>query len=302
MRRFAVMLTAVGLLAACGGKAALSDDAPGSVQPRPTTPADGQTILFERSYVNYAWAPSISGAYITRDGEVYTYDYIESEGAQAAEPYLDLVPGMTEAQLTQKHGSKPKLVATVDNSVLLEHFALVGGAQAGVLLSQFSCADYGEDRYVAYIYDPAKELYTPVPLAVDGDMAVRNTAPAAEQLVAWIGATWGQTTERPCQFRGSPCFVQPCPGAPPCEAGTAPIDPSEQGCSTSCASLVPGCDACAAADLTCITDQAAKAHCVGRATGCVEAITCDCGGDAVCAGGSAYCREDAHAQLSCAAR
>lgn len=303
MRHPFLALTLLLFAASCGGKAV--DSTTGGTTKPITVPATGQHVLFELSYVNFAWGLSINGAYVTDKGEVYQYDYVEDTGGNAGEPYLELVPGMTEAQVTQKHGPSPKLLTTVDPDTLKQKFGLVGGARSGALLSEYGCADYGEQRYVAYLYDDTKHLYTPVMLGTDGDLAVRNTAPEGELLLEWIRSLVGYAGDRMCQLSASACYGEMCPGTQPCDAGEVPMYPSDQdGCMTYCGSVsrcesVPSCSACEADGSACVVDDSGVAHCVSWVPGCQETASCGCGGDALCAGGASYCKGTAASGFSC---
>ncbi len=197
------------------------------------------------------------------------------------------------------------MVGKVDASTLLAKFALVGGARRGVLLAQSNCADYGDARYVAYLFDPATSLYTPVMLGSDGDMAVLNTAPEGDQLVEWLRGLPGDTGERACRYQASECFGSLCPGVSPCEAGTVPMMPSDAGCMTYCGSAsrcesVPDCATCAAEGSACVLDERDGLHCVRWLPGCSSDMSCDCGGDGLCASGASSCRGTAASGLSCA--
>ena len=103
-------------------------------------PGTGQKILFEVTYVNYAWGLDLQGAYVTADGAIYQYDYFGSS-PDAAMPDVSYAPEMTEQQVMAKYGSNAKLVGQVDKTTLLAKYALLGAAQAGTLLSQNNCAD-----------------------------------------------------------------------------------------------------------------------------------------------------------------
>jgi hypothetical protein len=280
-------------------------DVDASTSPVPT-PAQGQRILFELSRVNYAWGQSVAGFYVTDEGKVYQYEYFGPTPWDGAEPYVELVPGMTEAQVTGKFGSNAQLVGTVDHATLLAQFGKLGAARSGLLLSEMGCADYGEDRYVGYLYDTATSLYTPVPLGTDGDLAAKNTAPEGDVLIEWIRSISGLTGERACQFATTTCGGTLCSTAPPCTSGTVPMYPSNQGCMTTCGGPsrcdhVDSCAVCIAASSACIVDANGVSHCLDYVQGCQQGVACDCGGIDLCAGGTAFCHGAASTGISCSA-
>jgi hypothetical protein len=123
----------------------------------PSQPAPQQKYVFEAGFVNQAWGFTYSGVYVTSDGAVYSYSY-SGPDTSATIP-VDPRPGMTEAEVSAKYASNPTFLTTVDTTSLQHAFALVDAAQSGMLLGTFSCADYGERTYVAWLFD-----------LVDGDL------------------------------------------------------------------------------------------------------------------------------------
>lgn len=333
MRTLLLALGLSSLLAACGGTVDASNDqapapdagfppndsgqsvdaseaapsvdaaSPESSVP-PTVPPQGQKILFEMSYVNYAWEPTVSGFYITADGSVFKYDYYHSS-PDAGDPFVELAPAMTEEQVTGKYGPSPTLITKIDPNTLLQRFALVGAARTGTLLWQYLCADAGEARYVAYLYDPASSTYTAVMLGSSGDRALKNTALEGGELMQWL-RTLGAGSPDFCDYRVMSCDKELCDGTPACQAGEVPMGQPEQTCFDDCASPpscehVASCPVCTAAKAACVIDQFGLAHCMHYLHGCSDTVTCECGGDQICAGGKSFCHGDAVSGLTCSA-
>lgn len=289
-----------------GPDAAMVSDAGKDAAGPTIVPEQGQKILFEVSRVNFAWGVSITGAFITVEGRVYRYDYYGTSSPDGATPYIELTAGMTEEQVTAKHGSQAVPVTMVEQASLLAHFAMLAQARNGALLTQSGCADYGADRYVGYVFDAGTKLYTPVPLGTDGDLAVRNTAGEGELLITWMRELLGEGPERSCQYRAEKCEGAMCPGTPPCAAGNVPMTWDEQGCLDNCGSpsrcgKVESCNVCKAAGAACVVGGDGVAHCVDWVPGCAGTdVTCACGGNDVCAAGGAQCQGSSETGLSCA--
>ena len=280
----------------------------GSGGPDAVVPPAGQRILFEGSYVNYAWQPSVSGFYVTGDGTVFAYDYYASAPPDSGHPYTEYGPGMTEQQITGKYGAASTAIGKLDAQELYERLGGVASARDGVLLMQSMCADAGDMRYVGYLYDPASSTYTLALLGANGDRAVKNTAPEAQQLVDWLkslgaGASGGEF----CEFLTRRCDLPLCPDANACPQGQVPTSDTPNGCAESCASpslceQVSSCEVCSAAKEACFRDQGGNSHCVRWVPGCPYGeVDCSCGGDSICAGGKAYCHGDQISGLSCVA-
>jgi hypothetical protein len=292
------------IVPSCGGQAV--ETTASSSLAEPAVPAPGQRYLFEMTRENFAWGATLKGAYVTADGNVYRYDYYGSNAQAGCCPFHDAVPGMTEQQVTEKYGSGPQLVATVDRATLLAKYALVGPSRGGMLLRQSFCADYGQERAVAWIYDSTAARYTPVVLAAEGDTAVRNTAPEADALAAWMRSLVGDTMTGACAFRTKRCAGQPCPGAPACSTVTVPVSDNAAGCLESCnvaewCESVADCSACALGQQACLIDQQGGKHCAKWYPGCQQGVSCDCAGDNLCAAGAAACRGTPETGLRCVA-
>lgn len=250
------------------------------------TPA-GQRLLFEVGYVNYAWGFTFSGAYVNADGEVWGYSYppsVDAPGPSAPVPRA----GMTEAELTGKYAANPKLLTTLSQQELAGAYALVDGAETGSLLAQSSCADAGDVRFVAFRWDATSKTYSPVMLGIIGDLAARNTAPEAAQLMAWLQKTTDFSSIDSC----APTTPFHCAGA-----GCATVACSKSWQTSSCdgkcvdptrCDAVEDCARCGAGR-TCVLDAAGGVHCAAAScpTGTAD---CACLGDQVCAGGKAWCK------------
>jgi len=290
----------------CGGKSV----SPSQADASDITPAEGQRILFEETRVSGGWGGSsttLKGLFITSDGEVFSYE--DSYNTTAGQPLPDtkVFAGMTESQLTAKHGANPHLITTVDSAALLQKFSLVAGASRGTLVSQLACADFGDDRFFGYLYDPETSTYTPVPLGTNGDLAVRNTAPEGSALMSWIRSLGGQTGEASCEYRVDDCSKPSCPNAGPCGDNQVPIAKDGESCASYCGapsscSEVASCSECNTYSPACVIDQLGKHHCLSWYVGCesLDSISCACAGEHLCAGGADLCRGDLASGFSCA--
>lgn len=301
---FVLPLSLLLVVPACGGKSVDSEPGPDAST---IVPSDGQRILFEWSHVNFAWQATVRGGFITSEGEVFQYDYFDSQ-PDAAAPQTRPYAGMIEAQLSAKYGLKPALLTTVDKETLLAKFAMIEGARSGTLLSQTMCADYGDTSFYGYLFDSESGTYTPVLLGRNGDMAVRNTAPQGQELMEWIRSLAGETGEASCAFQVQICGKPLCPDAGPCGENLIPAALEGEQCAAYCAAPsscreVASCSDCNPYSPVCVIDQAGKHHCLSWYIGCesLESTSCECGGAQVCAGGRDLCRGNLESGFSCAA-
>lgn len=265
---------------------ALRDSAIDTAFDAPLPPV-GQKLLFEAGYQNYAWGFTFSGVYVNAAGEVWSYEYPQS-GPSTPPPLPSLHAGMTEAEITGKYASNPKLVATLSKDAVLAMYKLVSLAETGMMLRQSSCADAGERVFVAWRYDAASNTYSPVQLGASGDNTARNTVAAGGQLVDWLA----QVGSLPNDFCNPPALVA-CAGSA-CKPASCPNAWQTPACDGSCVdptrcATVGRCDLCRSST-SCLVDADGGDHC-SYVPGCSSgAVGCECGGDAICAGGKAWCR------------
>ncbi len=261
-------------------------------------PPPAQKLLFEAGYQNYAWGFTYDGIYVNAAGEVWSYSHPQT--ATPAPAPTD-VPwphaGMTETEITTKYASNAKLLTTLSKDQVLAMYKLVSLAETGMLIRQNSCADAGSRLYVAWRYDATTSTYSPVQLGMTGDTTARNTVPAAAQLVSWLSSVGSLSTD----FCAPPAAVA-CVGSG-CKPATCPNTWQTAACDGTCVAptqceSVAGCAACGSST-ACLVDAAGAAHC-SQAPACSSGVlSCACGGDAICAGGAAWCRGTSAAGFRC---
>lgn len=275
-------------------------------RPTPPLPSPEQKIMFEMSYSNFAWGTVFSGMYITSDGSVFQYDYRINEPGSPI-PYTKFTHSMTEAQITEKHGSTPKKIATVDLQEMQTQWGLSYAAANGALLVSSNCRDYGLLNFVAYHYDPQLKTYSAILLKGIGDAGIKNTAPAADELVEWLQTVAKFPVSENCQYGISMvnCDVSPCEGAPDCQNGKILGQQPSESCANTCVwphncAHVSDCSDCGRDP--CVIDLEGKRHCNVR-NDCEEKSWKDCQcDDSICAGGLDYCTKQQSGELICHAK
>lgn len=156
----------------------------GGPQPCAACPEISQPILFEICYSNFAWGRQMKGLYIDSAGRVLTYSYDQQDVPDSPPSWWQ---GFTEAELMERYSHNPGICMTIPKIELRQKYSLVEGAALGELSPPvFSCADFGEAYFVAYIFQPEMSIYQPVLLELAGDFAQKNFAPEAEELFEWL--------------------------------------------------------------------------------------------------------------------
>lgn len=319
------VLATVGLFAACGGQSendaatggsggasgsggaagtggggaagtgGVVDDGGPDVAPPDAPPPQGQNILFEVSYENYAWGKKLNGVFVTVDGGVWSYDFYA--GDAGGQPPAVVYPA-TETEIRARYGPNPVKTGSIPPSELLAQFAWVPSTASGVLLRQMACADAGSLTSIGYLFDAATARYTPVILGVGGDVSAKNTAPKAADLVAWLGKY--AKLDAPCAFKGEACTGATCPApAPSCPKGQLPSVAG--GCWSACVSIdhclaVTDCSQCPGG-MVCATGPEGSVHCLQSY--CASTDACSCPFTPPCAGGPAFCTTTGSMRVKC---
>ncbi len=253
-----------------------------------------QKLLFEASYVNYAWGFTYSGIYVNAAGEVWSY---QSKDGAPRDPSLEVSvkASMTEAEITAKYASSAKLLTTVPKDVLLAKLASAREAERGALTESGNCADYGVITYVAWRYDPGSGQYAPTRLGADGDAASRNSSPSAEVVVEWLASLTGR--ERTCKLETINCTGSGC-RLSECKPGSGQVSACDGTCVVAgrC-DKVSSCSVCQKPYQVCVVDDVGDAHCTYGASD--MPVTCATEGDRLCAGGASWCSGSADAGFLC---
>lgn len=297
-------LSLVAVMNGCGGKTIDVESSPSAPDAAPgddtgtsaadaAPPAAGQKLLFEAGYVNYAWGFTFSGIYVTAEGDVFRYEYPATGGPEPELPRLRA--GMTEEEISRKYAYNRERIGKVDARELAAMYALVTQAEEGALLHTSNCADAGDRTYVAFRYDAASKTYAPVILGGDGDRAIESTAPAGKTLSEWLAKISGD--------RHDSCAPMPRIACTGCAVKACSKSWEVAACDGSCTSPmrcadVSSCAACGTFS-TCILDASSRAHCSSLSACHGAGVTCECGGDEICAGGKAWCRGSASTGFRC---
>ncbi len=149
-------------------------------------PSIKQEYLFEYSHINFAWGFQMSGMYIDKQGNIYSYNHSHSPWKPSKERSL------TEIDLQNKFSHKNELVTSIDTSVLERMHKLISPAGDGeTVKSQKKCFDAGSSIYTAYLFDSKTGQYKPVLLYQSGDRPQKNVSDEARVLYEWLFEVFG---------------------------------------------------------------------------------------------------------------
>jgi hypothetical protein len=144
---------------------------------------DGNRVLLEIEYINFAWVPTYFGFYVDATGDVYSYN---REGT----PWQhDEDRTITEEDLMEKFSLKRTLVTTRDTAEVVTVSNRISQVPSNQLSTpKMACADAGKLTYRAYRYNAGNRTYQPILLRVEGDIAQENTSQSARDLVQYVRA------------------------------------------------------------------------------------------------------------------
>lgn len=160
---------------------------PGSAPSPPQTPQLGVPV-FDCYHVNHAWGFFLAGTVIDDRGQIFTYRTAD----KALEPTAVVEQGQvfySDADLARKFENRT-VAGHVEKSALDEKSTLVRRAATGSIVRQDTgVRDAGVGACHAYIHDRQQHRYRDVTLGSYGsinDQRVKNTAEAAQTLLAWL--------------------------------------------------------------------------------------------------------------------
>lgn len=156
-------------------------------QTMPTLP-DDQAILFEVSYVNYAWSYSCLGWYVNAEGQRYSYSYQSDDEPWQPQDHQ----AVTEQELLDKYSHGAQFLGEIDSIEFAVAKDLIPASAIGEMTDTLSqCIDAGRFRYLAYVRDDTTLTYHPVLLYQHGDDALRNRSEPARYLFEWLRTVSG---------------------------------------------------------------------------------------------------------------
>jgi len=149
------------------------------------TSAIQQKYLFDIQHVNMAWGYYLFGIYIDDEGNVYSY-----QGPENWQTEIDAVEqqqSYTAEELEEKYQSA-ELVGTINFEDLLKHYKLIQTLDKDQLskLGDSGCRDVGVYSFLAYEYDPAKDIYTPIIIHSAGVVWQQNLSESGVELYSWL--------------------------------------------------------------------------------------------------------------------
>ena len=140
-----------------------------------------QEILFEATYMNYAWVYQHRGFMVDSAGRVRSYNlpkdwnFVDSDGF------------ITSAAMKENINKLNQTSVTVNKDTLLSYYnKLPSAARGEITIPNTVMADAGTASYWGYIFDSKTERYQRVLLNQFGDVYSENKSTEAKEIYNWL--------------------------------------------------------------------------------------------------------------------
>lgn len=148
-----------------------------------------QKYLFDVYYVNNAWGFVLSGLYIDKRGDVYSYsispgDHVSPDSVRMLQRH-GLI--LKEHDLDLKYSFNRKFIKNIDISLVSQKLAELYRVPLNAYSDTLGTgADMGAFVHSGYLFDDQNKTYGEVELKVTGDFSYHNTSRIASALVSWL--------------------------------------------------------------------------------------------------------------------
>ncbi len=141
------------------------------------------SILFRKSYENYAWVKTYEGILVDVQGQVFSFRF----PAEKLGPMLGYVPPRTIDELKKYFNQNLKFIKTVDKDELQRMAALIPEvAVASHSARTDNARDAGQNLWIAYQIDETAKTFKTIKIKEMGDSVQNSLAPSAKVLVEWL--------------------------------------------------------------------------------------------------------------------
>lgn len=147
-----------------------------------------QLVLFQQSFVNYAWGYQNRGWFIDRDGYMKAYR-ISGRGDQwhrvgEAGPDSGYI---AQAALEQNYALADRVIIRIPQKELQEMYRLIPRAADGPYSPRTRTAyDAGAVMFCAYLLDKDKGMYRQVLISISGDFSQFNENAKSQEVEKWL--------------------------------------------------------------------------------------------------------------------
>jgi len=148
----------------------------------------GQRVLFQQSFINYAWGYQNRGWFVDNDGEMKAYriagrgDQWHNVGTAGTDSGY-----IVQKELEENYAKADWVIYHIPQSELIEKFRLISSAANGPYSPYTRAAyDAGNVLFCAYLLDKEKGAYGQVLLERSGDFSQFNENADAQEIQKWL--------------------------------------------------------------------------------------------------------------------
>ena len=147
-----------------------------------------QLVLFQQSFVNYAWGYQNRGWFIDRDGYMKAY-HVAGQGEQWHRA-LETGPDsgyIAQAGLEENYARSDRVIFRISRDELNEKYRFISRAADGPYSPRTRTAyDAGAVMFCAYLLDRDRGMYRQVLISISGDYSQFNENPDSQELEKWL--------------------------------------------------------------------------------------------------------------------
>ena len=144
--------------------------------------AISQRVLFQQSFVNYAWGYQNRGWFVDNRGTMKAYRVTDAEyWVRPDSGYISV------DDLISNYSLGDKIIYTIPDKELRQKYGLIGAAASGEISERTRSAyDAGLVQFSCFWWDKERGLFKEVLLSLSGDWEQVNLDPAAIELDNWL--------------------------------------------------------------------------------------------------------------------
>ena len=141
-----------------------------------------QRVLFQQSFVNYAWGYQNRGWFIDNEGMIKAYRVASAEyWVRPDSGYISV------DDLLSNYAQADKIIYKIPANELRQKYGLITAAALGEISERTRSAyDAGLVQFSCYWWDQDRGMFKEVLLSLSGDWSQINLSPAAIELDSWL--------------------------------------------------------------------------------------------------------------------
>jgi hypothetical protein len=141
-----------------------------------------QRVLFQQSFVNYAWGYQNRGWFVDNQGTMKAYRVTNAEyWVRPDSGYISV------DDLLSNYAQADRIIYEIPANELRQKYGLIASAASGEISERSRSAyDAGLVQFSCYWWNPDRGMFKEILLSLSGDWSQNNLSPAAMELDSWL--------------------------------------------------------------------------------------------------------------------